>query len=206
MICGWDIPPPIHRTEQGYVGTLTMLWYNTYTKKALYCIEFRKGKVTESTPPPRARVSVCVCVCVCVCVSPLFLWRRGGVVGRYGPTTISEDIGNIPWKDPVVKHLTSGLFFFPSLQPLYFSFYFHPCPKNNSEFISVSRASYLSARISSVCHSKRINYDTNFQIHTHTIYCIAKHIFFQWKGKKKALLSVANEAFTCGVTLHTACP
>jgi hypothetical protein len=74
MICGWDLPPPLHTTEQGWAGALTALWYNTYTKKALYCIEFRKGGEKAG---PSIHVCVCVCVCVCVTASSLKAKRRG---------------------------------------------------------------------------------------------------------------------------------
>jgi len=103
--------PSFHRAEQGFVGTLTMVWYNTYTKKALYCIEFREGYTIHP-------------IHVCVTAFSLNAWREWGWVvgGGCGHTTTSDDTSNIPWKDPVARHLTPGLFFFPSFRSLIFLF------------------------------------------------------------------------------------
>ena len=105
MICGWA--SPYERTEQGRgeVG-LRLWWYNTYTKKALYCIEFEKGGRLQYPP-----------LCVCVTASRGLFSSEGGW-WVLQPLAL-DDISNIPWKDPVVKHLTLGLFFFPL-----FSFFF----------------------------------------------------------------------------------
>lgn len=120
--------PSFHTTEQGLVGTLTMVWYNTYTKKPLYCIEFREGYTIHP-------------IHVCVTGFSLNAWREvevGG--GGYGHTTTSDDTSNIPWEAAAsgeASHFT--IIFLSIFSVSYFSFYYYPCPKNNTEFVSAPR-------------------------------------------------------------------
>jgi len=65
-----------------------MVWYNTYTKKALYCIEFREGYTIHP-------------IHVCVTAFSLNAWREwecwwGWGWGWYGHATTSDDTSNIP--------------------------------------------------------------------------------------------------------------
>jgi len=117
--------PSFHRAEQGFVGTLTMVRYNTYTKKALYCIEFREGYTIHP-------------IHVCVTAFSLNAWREWGwgrvwahhYIGRHKQYSLKRSSGE-------ASHFR--IIFLSIFSILYFSFYYYPCPKNNTEFVSAPR-------------------------------------------------------------------
>lgn len=116
MWVGLTLSSPLHTTEQGWVGALTMLWYNTYTKKALYCIEFRKGGREGSPLHP--------CVCHRFFFESAEAKAKGGggvwthrYIGRHKQYRLKRSSGE------------ASHFRIIFLSVLYISFYCCPCPK-----------------------------------------------------------------------------
>ena len=125
--CGCDIPPPF--TEQNKASLVPWLWYGIIHIPRKHFTVLSLGKATQSTPS--------------MCVSLLFLWTHGGSRGGWWGegmgtplhrTTQAIFPEKIQWRGISLQDYFSFHLFGP-----YLSFYYYPCPKNNTEFVSAPR-------------------------------------------------------------------
>ena len=125
--CGCDIPPPF--IEQNKASLVPLLWYGIIHIPRKHFTVLSLGKATQSTPS--------------MCVSLLFLWTHGGsrgwgcgrvwahhCIGRHKQYSLKRSSGE-------ASHFR--IIFLSIFSVLYFSFYYYPCPKNNTEFVSSPR-------------------------------------------------------------------